>query len=859
MRYLLLLIVALLCFYQAKSQVPKAFSGFSDAVLLKDSLLTEDVKTLSIDQLPVIELTDNELKEGNAQNVSSLLNSGKEVFASAASFSFSIARFRIRGYDADFFSTYINQVPMNSLDNGYTSYSQFSGLNDVLRNTDESYGLINNSFAFGNIGSSTNIDARASKQRKQTKFSYANANKNYTHRWMLSTSTGMNAKGWAISIAGSKRYANEGYVPGTFYNASSYFMAVDKKLGYKNLLSCLVIGTRIENGKAGAAVNEMMVLDGTNYYNPYWGYQSGKKRNANVSLVNQPIIILTHELHINNNSTFVASIGYSFGLRSTTALDWYNAPDPRPDYYRYLPSFLQSDTQKILLTDAMKKDINLRQINWQKMYEVNENATESIATADGVPGNTIKGKRSRYIVENRNIYTRRFNFSSVLNKRLNDFLAISAGISFQAQVNHYYKSVNDLLGGEFYLNVNQFAERDFPDNANAAQNDLLRPNRILHKNDWFGYDYEIRLLKNTAWAQSVVHTRKVDLFFSGDLSQTKFNRVGFVKNGLFPQQSFGASPVNSFFDYGFKAGITYKINGRNYLFAHGIELTRAPFFENAYLSPRTRNTMQDSLVSELIISGEAGYVLSAPAIHLKLTGYFTTSKYGVDVLSFYHDDYNNFVNYALRNIGKTNAGIEMGLQVKLSSKFSINAVAAVGSYYYNSRQKAVITLDNSSAFLNQQTIYLKNYKLPSTPQQAYNLGFIFRPSTKCLISLSGNYFAREWFAINPVRRTSKAIEEIAPSSAQWHAIIDQPKVPDSFTLDFFSSYSWRISKLVKAKKSVYLVFFGGVNNVVNQQKIIAGGYEQLRYDFENKQVNKFPLKYNYAFGRNYFISASLRL
>ena len=126
MRYLLLLIVALLCFYQAKSQVPKAFSGFSDAVLLKDSLLTEDVKTLSIDQLPVIELTDNELKEGNAQNVSSLLNSGKEVFASAASFSFSIARFRIRGYDADFFSTYINQVPMNSLDNGYTSYSQFN-------------------------------------------------------------------------------------------------------------------------------------------------------------------------------------------------------------------------------------------------------------------------------------------------------------------------------------------------------------------------------------------------------------------------------------------------------------------------------------------------------------------------------------------------------------------------------------------------------------------------------------------------------------------------------------------------------------------------------------------------------------
>ena len=42
---------------------------------------------------------------------------------------------------------------------------------------------------------------------------------------------------------------------------------------------------------------------------------------------------------LNNNTTITTAAGYSFGNRSITALDWYNAADPRPDYYRYLPSY----------------------------------------------------------------------------------------------------------------------------------------------------------------------------------------------------------------------------------------------------------------------------------------------------------------------------------------------------------------------------------------------------------------------------------------------------------------------------------------------------------------------------------------
>ena len=38
-----------------------------------------------------------------------------------------------------------------------------------------------------------------------------------------------------------------------------------------------------------------------------------------------------------------------------------------------------------------------------------------------------------------------------------------------------------------------------------------------------------------------------------------------------------------------------------------------------------------------------------------------------------------------------------------------------------------------------------------------------------------------------------------------------------------------------------------------------GGYEQFRFDFENKNPDLFPSRYFYSFGRNYFVSLAFRI
>ena len=241
-----------------------------------------------------------------------------------------------------------------------------------------------------------------------------------------------------------------------------------------------------------------------------------------------------------------------------------------------------------MLYDLMKSDINYRQINWQRLYDVNRASFATVNNANGIPGNTVSGSRSRYIIEERIINTKRFNANSVINTKFGEHIDFTAGASYQQQNNHYFKKVDDLLGGQFYLNVNQFAERDFPVDNSANQFDLDNPNRILYKGDKFGYDYNINISRASGWAQGVFKFSKIDFFLAGSVSYTQFHRDGNTKNGLFPDNSKGKGIENEVTNYAGKAGITYKIDGRNYIFANGSYQTRAPYFENVYVSPRTK-------------------------------------------------------------------------------------------------------------------------------------------------------------------------------------------------------------------------------------------------------------------------------
>lgn len=818
--------------------------------------------------ISTVTLSSDEGSSEGAQNIAGVLTASNDLFASTAAFGFSAARFRIRGYDSDNNLIYLNNIPVNDQEDGFVFWNAWGGLNDAVRSRSNSIGLQPTEYTFGGVGGAVSIDTRASSHRKQLRVSYAISNRTYRHRLMATYSTGMK-NGWALTLSASRRWADEGYVAGTSYDAWSYFLSVDRKLNDRHTLNLTALGAPIIRGRSTSSVQEMYDLAGTNFYNSYWGYQNGKKRNSQMVNTHQPLAILRHDWSISNKTSMTTAISYEFGRDGLTALDWYNARDPRPDYYRRLPSYIEND-QRDDVEQLLRENEELRQVDWAHMYEANRNSIQTIADADGIEGNDVTGKRSQYVVEERRADMTRASFNSNFRSAISDNFTLTAGLSYQSQTTKYFKVLDDLLGGDFYLDIDKFAEFGNVGNNEVIQNDLSTINKLVQEGEKFGYNYDIVNNRAGAWVQGEWKFNKFDFFAAANANNSRFWREGNVQNGRF-ENSIGKSEVQSFVDYGVKGGVTYKLNGRNYFVLNGAYLTRAPFTRNAYLSPRTRADFAEGAVLEKILSAEVNYLLRSPGLKIKATGYFTQFDDQINIRSFYLDNAlvddsgvsGGFVNYIMSNISTQHMGMELAAEVATPiTGLKAKAVAAIGENIYTNRPDVEVFLDQDAASLGKRQVYIKNFYVAGSPQTAMTFTLSYNAKAFWFANLSFNYFDNSWIDFFPERRTTDAVsyvddpdyinEVVEPGSPLWKEIIDQQKAPSAFTMDFFGGKSWKINNLF-----IYLNV--GVNNLLDKKDFITGGYEQYRFDFEGKNVNRFPPRYFYGFGRNYFVSLAFRI
>jgi hypothetical protein len=832
---------------------------FSDTSKTLDSAIHADILNVPIVTLEDVETND---EGGSDQGISPILNAGRDPFLSAASFNFSIARFRIRGYENDYFETYMNGVPTEYIDNGFSSYNLWSGLNDVLRNREVSLGLRPTTFSYGSIGGVYSIDSRASKQRKQLSVTIGTSNRTYDLRGGITYGSGISKKGWSYAASVFGRWAKYGYIQGTALQSLSYFASVQKM--FKNQSLALTgFGVPTKQGKASAAIQEAYDLAGSNYYNPNWGYQNGKIRNARVEYRHQPVIILTHEWKPKETMNLMSSVGYSFGERSVSNFDrgFSSDLDPRPDYYKYLPSFYADNPAvEAQVYQQLKDNPDLLQVNWDRLYEANAN--EPVSTVNGVTG-----KRAHYIIADDVSKHQRVNFNSVYNATFKGTMDVTAGVTYQYQKTNQFKRVNDLLGADFYKDVDRYLENDSAaTNPALAYSDLNNPERVVKEGDKYGYNYDEVVHRTSVWGQFNHHTKHIDWFVAGEFSNTAQWRVGHYRSGVNPGNSEGKSEVFKSYNYDVKGGVTYKINGRNYIYANGSYGTRAPFWTKIFISPRLSNETNDEVSGEKVGSIEAGYVFVAPKIKLKASGYYTNFKNGSNTIVFFDDDNFGLGNYNITNINKVHYGGELGVEAQLYKGLSASLVVAAGNYIYSSRQLGTLTIDARPGFIQKEVIYSKNFKVPNTPQQVYSLGLNYRSKKYWYVGAAVNFFDQTWVEIAPTHRTGRAVDAVPYQSDQWNSIIDQIRVnpKGQWTLDLSGGYTWRLKSTfhkMSGKNSgrYYLVLNAGISNVTNNKKFIVNGREQLRYNYADRDASTFPPKYTYAYGINFYANLTFRM
>ncbi|TDX13637.1 carboxypeptidase-like regulatory domain-containing protein [Flavobacterium sp. S87F.05.LMB.W.Kidney.N] len=833
------------------------------------------------DEVPaaLITLSDNDFSEDNSSSemTSGLLQSSKDAFMQASAFNWGQARFRIRGLDSEDGTMMLNGMTMNKIYDGRPQWNNWGGLNNVLRNQEFSVGTAASNYTFGGILGTQQITTRASLYRKGTSLTFSGSNTTYTWRAIGTYASGMNSSGWAYAVAAGKRWADEGYFQGTNFNADSFFISVEKKLNNRNSLNFTGFYTPNSRGKNSANTSEVTSLMGEKY-NSYWGFQNGEKRNARVKNVEEPLLMLNHYFKIDAKTNLNSSVMYLFGKVGNSSIDYQNADSPDPAYYKKMPSYFSSLYAKDQgqfsgeftpdYENAVKNTIALLenpQIDWESMYLANQNPTE----------NGYEPAKSKYVLYEDRTDDKTFAVNSNLNTQITPNISFDGGFTFRKLKSHNFQYLLDLLGGEYFEDIDPFYK------GNLSQSDLQHPDRKVKKGDIYGYNYN--LLANTldVFTQFKFTYNKTEFYLAQSYAISDYQREGLYQNGLYPTSSLGKSDKVNFENFGFKGGFTYKISGKQLLFFNAAHLTRAPSLRNTFSNSRLNNSIVNGIESENISSAEANYVYRSPKLKMRFTAYYTLIKNTSKISFFYaegifdngagYDATDAFVSQTLTHLDKKNTGSELSLEYQFSSTLKATLSAAYGNYVYSSNPNVSITNDANAAKDGAQTTfdfgqaYLKNYKQPGTPQQAYSFGMEYRDPKFWWLAANINYLAESYIDVSPISRTSQFYINPAnnfpfpeATSERGNELLKQEKFDPVSLLNISGGKSWRIRKK-------YIGLFASVNNVFNSI-YKTGGFEQARnanFRALNQDVSSgtpsFGPKYYHGYGRTYFLNLTIGL
>ncbi|MRI01439.1 TonB-dependent receptor [Kriegella sp. EG-1] len=795
----------------------------------------------------LITLSESELFDEEADsNSSALLQATRDVFLNRAAFDFGQAFFRVKGYDSKEGQVLINGISMNKLYDGRPQWNNWGGLNDAIRNQQFTNAMQPSDFTFGGILGNTNIDMRPSGLRPGTRLSTSFSNRTYSGRLMATYSSGLQKNGLAYTVSGSRRWAKQGFISGTLYDSFSFFTGLEYQFNEKNSINFTGILASNRRGRSSAITEEVYNLVG-NKYNPYWGNQDGKIRNSRERKIAEPILLLNH-FYESDKLNITTGVSYQFGDYTKSRLGYYNAPNPDPTYYRYLPSYYINSSigaNFVSANQAKQGFIDNPQLNWSEIYVANSHEKAAYVLYDDV----VKDKQ--------------VTLNTIVNYNLNEKIQVDFGTSYKKLKSENYAQIEDLLNADFHEDIDPFSNT-----LNDANGNIQKV-----ETDIFNYHFKYDVSSINSFIQFRVNEHKWNAFLSGTVSNTRYQREGFFKNQRYASNSLGKSERLNFLNLGVKGGFSYKINGRHWLTTNMRFSNRPPVLQNVFINPRENNQTVSDLKAETLTAIDLNYFIRLPKLTGRLTAYYTRFENTTDVNFFFVDAGvgSDFVQEVLTNLGKSHSGVELGLEYQLSSAVKLTFVSALGKYIYASNPSVSINFDTAGAEedlinlngnIDLGTASIKNYRLAQGPQEAFAFGVEYRDPKYWWIGVTTNYLAKNYANISTITRTSSFYinpETSLPfpdaTEENVTELLSQKPMDNFYLLNVVGGKSW----LIKGK---YISVFASVNNLFDQV-FRSGGYEQSRNGNygQLKQDNlsgtpSFATKYWYGYGRTYFLNVA---
>ena len=801
-------------------------------------------------------------EEGNSQGIAALTGANDNIFYNTASYNFGPMYYRFRGLNNEYQSVYINGIEMNDPIRGNFNFNGLLGMTSrAFRNKTTTIGMDPSTYGFGGLAGSTGYNTITDTYAPGFNGSLAYTNSNYYLRGMVTYSSGLNKHGWAYTVSAIGRYSNEGIVEGTFYHSGGLFLSIEKLLSKTHSLTLTAWGGPTERANSSATYQEVYDLVGSNLYNPNWGWYEGKKRAARIVNSFDPTAMLTW-LYKGDKTSLTTSASVRWVNYSQSALQYYKANDPNPTYYRYLPSYYLTDTGEPTEESEMYYDLwtsknpNFTQINWDNLYRIN--ALNNIQNQN-LPDDQKKG--SSYILENR--HSNQFNamLASYINHRLTNTMSLQGGVSLSYTKASFYKTVRDLMGGEFWVDIDPFSDRDITIAPGNLVNNFNYPdpyNHRVYKGDKFGYNYDFYYMNAGAWLQNTLNLRHWDINYGFQMKYTQYYRKGHMRNGRAPKTSYGNSQTLHFDNVMLKAGATYKIDGRNFIIGHAQYGTRAPLADQVFIAPRVKNDIVQNVESERDYSFDLSYQWNYRRFRGSLTAYYVGIDNAIERTGFYDDRYNTYAIFVLQDVRKVNKGLELGMAYKITPSITATFAGTWSRYQYKNNPNGTRSFENGLYADTTQTVYLKNFYAGSTPQSVFNIGVDYAAPKNWFFNVNATWQGDAYVNLSPAYH--EALPELWQNIPNCTEELLMERIKELSTQDKLKnawSLNLSIGKAIYLKK-VSLNFNLNINNVLNNRNVVTYAYQQGRLDTKNYDRTTYPNRYTYAQGVRVFFNAGIR-
>ena len=789
-----------------------------DSKMLQDVVVTSSVAKTRETPVAISEISAAEIetKLGNKE-FPEVLRTTPGVWSTPEGGGYGDAKINMRGFKAPNVALLINGIPMNDMEWGGIYWSNFSGLSNVTSNMQTQRGLGAAIISSPSIGGTINITTRGLDSHKGGSLWYGLGDGNLNELG-FNLSTGMMKNGWAITVLGSRRWAESQHnIQGTSFEAWTWFANVSKKLGDSNQISLTAFGAPQWHNQRDRysglfiedwqGVRQFMGSEAPYLFNATYGFRNnGQAFNSKKNFYHKPIISFNHIWQINEYSSWSSALyvsisrggGYTGqGRTSAWRTAWNGA--------------------------------SYGALNW-------ENNGLDIRTPEGwFDYGAIEDMNAASTTGSNMVLASQYNnhewyglVSTYKNEFIPNKFTFTGGIDIRYYIGHHYTQIEDLFGGDYFIDDNSRGTVNSMNNYRAADPawvyQKLGVGDIVYRN-YKGFVNQEGIYGQGEWK---FLDGKLNAIVAGSLNVTTQQRKDF----FYYDEEHAWSGKKTSLGGTIKGGVNWNIDRNNNIFVNGGYISKPPFFSyGVFLSAATSNEMNPNTRNDKIGSAEIGYSFHSPKFTMTINGYYTkwmdktdseTVKHGTDT-NKKSPTYGLRYTLNLENVNAQHWGVEMNFTYLPTTWLEVNGMFSWGDwtwdnnpvgYFYDlegqplhiyndpdlgmtvyETASGVKAADHSWAKVNQ-----KGIKIGDSAQTTGAIGVQFRPFKGFRIGGDWTISARH-YSDYAVSGTALNVNTTLNVQKPW-------EIPWGHELDLNVSYRFKLGKL---DATVY----GNVYNLLN--------------------------------------------